>query len=280
VKNLVDRIAKSFRVSDSMGILKAGIGSDEESLTFTEILPNLGPGTRIEMGTEMMAVLETFQTSGTVKVLRGILGTTKTNHLVGEEFFIDPRIYRSDILVLINDALNAMYPTLYDIGEDTFDYLTSIIGYDLPSDADGILQVRALVDSGANYWKRISDWEADGSVLNIRVALPSTSTIEIKYRKPFTPAELETDILDDLGVAEYMQDCLFYYPMSRLMVAEEIDRSKTDTAQSHQRAQDVPPFLAVRTGEWYQARFLDAVRNARARLRRQVREVVTAGYGS
>src|SRR3970040_58390 len=175
VKNLVDRIAKSFRVSDSMGILKAGIGSDEESLTFTEILPNLGPGTRIEMGTEMMAVLETFQTSGTVKVLRGILGTTKTNHLVGEEFFIDPRIYRSDILVLINDALNAMYPTLYDIGEDTFDYLTSIIGYDLPSDADGILQVRALVDSGANYWKRISDWEADGSVLNIRRSVFSTS---------------------------------------------------------------------------------------------------------
>jgi hypothetical protein len=77
-----------------------------------------------------------------------------------------------------------------------------------------------------------------------------------------------------------MTDLLFYFAMNRLMVDSERGRSQMKSAQSHQRAQDTPPFLALRTGEWYQARYNERIISARSHLIREVKRIRGTGYGS
>ena len=75
-------------------------------------------------------------------------------------------------------------------------------------------------------------------------------------------------------------DLLFYFAMSRLLAADEADRADSESASSHQRAQDVPGFLALRTGEWYKARYEELLRNAIARQNEETKPLIFSGFGS
>lgn len=286
---IVNRVVSPFHYHDSIDHLQASATTTAATITLGTDY-RVGEGTVIEVDSELM-LCTSFDTSARIAtVTRGILGTTPASHSNGTLAIANPRLPRFQVLDYINDAMSDMYPRLFAVGRQDITYGSSSIGYELDADADEILSVAAKVDSGASLWEYLYDWEkidnlptasfSSGQAIMIRNALPSQAVISVVYTQPFTPATDESDDLEaDCGLQTYMTDLPYYFAMSRVMSNLEVDRSQIAAAQNHQRAQDVPGFLALRTGEWYMARYMDGLITARARQSRESRRVVAGSYG-
>jgi hypothetical protein len=179
---------------------------------------------------------------------------------------------------------------LYAVDTLEVTYDSGMIGYDLTTEAIKVLRVDALDDSLSGYWKTISDWYLmdnapaefpSGKALMSRVSLPAGAAMRVTYAKAFTQIAAAADDLESgIGLRPYMNPLLYYFAMNRMMVDLERRRSQIEAAQNHQRAQDTPPFLSLRTGEWYQARYDDRVMTAKKRLMDETKRVSATGYGS
>lgn len=290
VSTIVDRILRKFHDRGQVDILASDMDASTTSLTYKGFLPNWGEGVRVEIGSETMLVIEDDSANRKATVVRGWEGTP-TTHSTDDPIYVNPRIYRSEILELINDSLEDMFGRdLFAVGSQEIEYDPSLIGYNLADEAVEILRVDGLKDDSAKYWEPIGDWlemdNADtgdfssGKAIMLRTALPP-GAFRIVYSKPFIRVADETkDLEGDAGLRPYMTDLPFYFAMGRLMVDLERHRSQIDSAESHQRAQDSPPFLALRTGEWYKARYEDRVLIARSHLTKEVKRARFTGYGS
>jgi len=287
---VIDRVLKGFRILDQPDVLATAMNSSVTALNFQGILNAWGPSTIAEVGSELMLVTEVDDTNKIATVIRGWLGTTATTHAQNAPIYINPRMLRSDVLTLVNECLEDMFGRdLYAVNATTIIYNPAIIGYSLPDEVIDVLRVDALQDSAALYWLPIADWiyvdNADtgdfstGKALMLRTALPP-GEFRVVYSERFTQVAEADDLEAVGGLRPYMTDLPFYYAMNRLMVDSERSRSKMKAAEQHQRAQDSPPFLALRTGEWYQARYADRVNTSRATLLKETKRLALAGYGS
>lgn len=289
---VINRVLKGFQERGQVDILTGDIDNNQNSLTFLGFLPNWGPGTRIEIGTETILVTAVDTTTNTATIVRGWLDTTPVAHLANDPIFVNPRLYRSDILELVNEAMDDMYgQDLYAFDAQELTYASGQIGYALDAGAVDILRVDAQKDANANYWDPVHDWTemdnassadfTNGKAIMLRAALPFGARFRVVYSKPFVPATSETDDLEAVsGIRPYMKDLPYYYAMHRLMADEERHRSQMEKAENHQRGQDTPAFLALRTGQWYQARYEERVRIARAHLMKEAKKSKASAYGS
>lgn len=282
---------KGFRDRSNPDVLTVAIDANDTTVSYQGIVAGWGPGTRIEIGQEILLVTEVDTSNQVATVVRGWLETTAESHVVNSPIFIGPRVYRSDVLDLFNDCLDDLFGRgLFQVGSYEVTYNPQYIGYEIPADANEIIRVDALKDTFTKYWEPVFDWfEMDntdtddfstGRAIMMRVAMPM-STFRVIYTKPFTRLDSEADDLEaDAGLQSYMTDLPYYFAMNRLMVDLERHRSQIESAQGHQRAQDTPPFLGLRTGEWYQARYLDRIQTAMNHQARENRRAIGTGYGS
>ena len=287
---IIDRITKAFNRHDNADILATGMDASTTSLVYTGILPAWGPGSVAEVDQELMLVQTVDTTLKTATVIRGWLNSTAASHTANTPIYVNPRVSRADVLDLFNDCLTAIYPTIYKTSTTTATYSTNTIGYNMPSDTSKILTVQYQVNTNASQWEHIGDFElmqnmdtsdfAGGKAVMIRKSLPSSASIRITYASPFTRFTAESnDMTSAVGVQDYMTDLLFYFSMNRLAVQEELENTQKKNAQSHQRAQESPPFLSVRTGEWYQARFEELLQDCKNRLHLDNKPFIMSRYG-
>ncbi len=287
---VINRVLKGFRQLDQPDVLNVAITTtSEKTLTFLGILQGWGPSTVAEIDSELMLVTEVNGSVATV--VRGWLGTTPATHLIDTAIYLNVDMMRSDILDLMNESIGDLLSHdlhAIDTVEKTYD--STKIGYDLDSAVKKILRVDAQTDASASLWDPVFDFFlvdnapdefASGKAIMLKSSLPFGALFRVVYSKDFTDLEDETKDLEvDAGLAIYMTDLPFYFAMARLMVDSERHRAQIVGAVNHQRAADSPPFLALRTGEWYQARYLDHINTARARLRMETRRPMGTGYGS
>lgn len=244
----------------------------------------------MEIDSERMLVTDADTVNKTASVVRGWDETTPAAHTAGAKIVVGPRGDRGETLNLINDCLADLFPDLYKVSVAEINYSGLVIGYEIPATAHRILAVNARMDSGSSLWENISDWHVDdnasaefttGKSIMIRVALPHGSIIRVKYGSTFTPASSEADdLITTCGLSDYMVDLPYYYALSRLLPAEETLRSQIKAAEGHQRAQDTPAFLAIRTGEWYSARYQERKTKAVSTQAFMVKKSIGVGYGS
>ncbi len=287
---VINRITKAFNRNDNADVLAVALDNSATSLSYTGILPAWGPGTIVELDQELMMVQSVDTSLKTATVVRGWLGTTKASHDANIPIYVNPRVSRDDILDLFNDCLTAIYPSIYKVSTTTASYSTNTIGYNVPSDVSKILSVQYLLNSTASQWEQIGDYElmqnmdtddfAGGNAVMIRKSLPSAASIRITYASPFTRFTAESnDMTSTVGLQDYMTDLLFYFSLNRLMVQEELQNTQKKNAQSHQRSQESPSFLSVRTGEWYQARFEELLQDCKNRLHLDNKPFIMSRYG-
>ena len=291
---IINRVLDQFRYRDPVLTVNGSISSGAVTATINDFMPAIGPGNIIQINDEYLLVTAVSGSSPmTITVIREWLNSTQpATHAVGDPVYINPRVLGVQVIEFINEALDQMYPQLYDTGVEALTFAGASIGYNLSgAGVDGIVRVDYEHDSASKDWKELKDWEykdnadtaefADGKALMVRVSMVNGAKIRAVYRKAFTRISAASDDLIAIaGLQEYMTDLLFYYPMSRLLSIEEIDRSDISGAAAHQRAQDVPAFLALRTSQWYQARYDDLVQTARARLLLEIKSRgASTGYG-
>ena len=287
---VINRVAKAFNRHDNADVLSTEMNSSTTSLVYSGILPAWGPGTVVEIEQELMLVQSVDTSLKTATVVRGWLNTTAATHAASSVIYVNPRVSRDDILDLFNDCLTAIFPTIYKVSVQTHTYDSSTIGYNMPSDTSKILSVQYQVNSNAEQWEHIGDFEllsnmntsdfSGGNAVMIRKALPSAASIRVVYASPFTRFTAEAnDMTSAVGLQDYMTDLLFYFSLNRLMVQEELENTQKKNAQSHQRSQESPSFLSVRTGEWYQARFQELLQDCKNRLNLENKPFIMSRYG-
>lgn len=287
---VINRITKAFNRHDNADVLAADMSNSTTSLSYMGILPAWGPGTVAEINQELMMVQTVDTTLKTATVIRGWLGTTAVAHTANVPIYVNPRVSRADVLDLFNDCLTAIYPRVYKTSTTTATYSNNTIGYNMPANTSKVITVQYQVNSNASQWEHIGDYEliqnldtsdfAGGKAIMIRKSLPSAASIRITYSEPFTRFTAETnDMTSVVGLQDYMTDLLFYFSMNRLAVQEELENTQKKNAQSHQRAQESPPFLSVRTGEWYQARFEELLQDCKNRLHLDNKPFIMSRYG-
>ena len=292
--SIINRVLDQFRYRDPVLTVSSAVGTSDVTVDVDDFMPNIGPGNIIQINDEYMLVTDTSGTGPmTLNVKRGWLSSTGgVTHAQNDPVYINPRVLGTQVLDLINESLDILYPKLYVTDVEALTFSGSSIGYGLPSNCTGVLRVDFESDSKAKFWKELIDWvyrdNADitdfpnGKALMIQGSMVAGANIRVIYRKPFTRiSDSGDDLIAVAGMTEYMTNLPFYYSMSRLMSLEEIDRSDITGAAQHQRAQDVPAFLALRTSQWYQSRFNDLLDITRARLLMDTKPRTTAtGYGS
>lgn len=291
VSTTIDRILRKFQSQDTPDILTVAMGTSDSTFTYLGFLSSIGPGSLVSIEQERVLVTEVDQTNKVATVVRGYDGTTAASHAKDSIITVHPRGDRSEVMSLINDCLNDMFPDLYQVSTAALDYSGTAIGYELPTNAYKILEVTARMESGSKLWEPIHDWDnvdsadtsdfSTGRGIMVRVSLPSGAKIRVKYGTTFSQVSDEADDLEaDSGLADYMTDLPYYYALSRMLPAEELLRSQIKSAQAHQRAQDVPGFLALRTGEWYAARYQDRKRAAMKTQAFINKTSIGTGYGT
>lgn len=288
--SVIDRVLKKFQSKDTPDILDGAMDTATTTVSYRGFLPAWGPGTVIAIDSERMLVVQVNEPNKTATVVRGYDGTTATTHSLSARIYLEPRGDRSEVLSLINDCLSDLFPELFKVATQEVVYSATAIGYEIPATAYRVLRVSALMNISANLWEPIYDWHIEdqaasefpsGRAIMLNVSLPSGSKFRVKYGTTFTRASSEADDLEaTCGLSDYMTDLPYYYALSRMLPAEEQLRSEIRSAQNHQRAQDVPAFLALRTGEWYNARYLDRKAAAMKIQTFVVGRSIGSGYGS
>ena len=286
VSTVITRVLNQFRYKDPVLTLSGALNNSQTDVDLNDFLPNVGKGSIIQINDEYMLVIATTGTGPLVlTVERGWLGSTKTVHTDKDPVYVNPRVLGDEVLEHINECLDHMFPTIFVPDVKTLTYNASAIGYDLASNVGLIYRVDGELDSAATYWAELKDIrflpDADttdfpsGKALILHASMKQGSKIRVLYGKPFINVTSAQDLETDGGLKDYMTRLPFYYAMAKLMPIQEVNRADSSGASSHQRAQDVPPFLALRTGDWYNARYRDLLTSARVRQRFETKP----GYG-
>lgn len=290
VSDVITRVNEKFRYRDPVLPLAASIDNSQTSLTVNDYLPVIGLGNVIKIGNEYMLVTATSGTGPmTLTVIRGWFASTKAAHTQDDPVY-QPRVYDGEILDFINECLDSLYPEVYAANNEELSYDGNTIGYELPLDTGFVLKVIAQNDPRAKYWQTLADWtfenDADtsdfstGKALNLRSAAVHGANFRVIYASPFTRLTLVTEDLEaDAGMDSYMTDLPYYFIMSRLMAQEEAEQTDASGAERHQRAQDVESYVALRTGDWYRARYNDKLNRVKLRQAKEYPTYSLGGYG-
>jgi hypothetical protein len=109
----------------------------------------------IEIGDELMWV-ESFDRATNTATLapygRGFRGTQKSPHSIGDRVTISPSFPRSVIAKQINNSITGVFPEIFGVYYTTFNFISSQNTYELPSEADEILQVRWQTTGPSQEW--------------------------------------------------------------------------------------------------------------------------------
>lgn len=242
----------------------------------------------IEIDSELMMVTDVDVPNRVLTVLRGHLGTIAAAHLDRAPLFVAPEFLRQDMFDLVNECLDNLYPDLYQFNSVLIAG-SSDIGYELPLGSPKPLSVWAKSGTRDKSWRPVGDWEfmdhADptdfpsGSAIIVRANV-GASSIRVTMPMPFVRVTSEADDLEAIsGLQTYMTDLPYYYTMAYVLGERENSRSQIVAGQAHQRAQDVPPFTAMQTANWYRARYDQKKSESAIRLMKETRKIVLTGYG-
>ncbi len=220
IANVIDRIYRDYLTAPGeqhSRFLVAGAGIDNNPATTTlpvdtallspEEQDIIGPGTLIEVGSEIMLVEQvTGDPPTSLEVRRQMLGTDIAAHAAGDEAFIASDDYtpRKTVFDAVADAIDNLWPDLYTIQVEELS--TSANPLELPEGAKEVIDIRA---SYGGKWVRAGSWDeihdfplvASGVAVQVKGLIDSVP-IHIYYKKAASRPAAETDTLADLGVSE------------------------------------------------------------------------------
>ena len=111
---------------------------------------------------------------------RGYMGTTPSPHAENAQVILTPTFPITMIQQAINDAINSLYPKLFQVAATTFTFNAAQIAYPLPDDARDVLYGSWQTPGPSKEWLPIKHWRLD-RMANVP-AFNTTKTVNI-YEK-------------------------------------------------------------------------------------------------
>jgi hypothetical protein len=118
----------------------------------------------IQIDDEIMYVHSTNNIDNIVTISpwgRGQRGTVAATHANSGQVTIAPLFPRYEIKRAINDVINAMYPSVYAIGQYQFNFIAARTTYDIPDAVQNILSVSHQTIGPSKEWLPVRAWQLD-----------------------------------------------------------------------------------------------------------------------
>lgn len=204
---------------------------------------------------------------------RGFRGSTAASHSSLATVTFDPAFPRHEIKKAINQAVQALYPQIYQIKTTTLTYSTAISGYDLPADCDGVLEVKWKVPSPLNDWQRLYQWSFDtnntdvnGNKLSLYALILPGADVQVVYKANFGTFAAVSDTFASVGLSESHADLLTYAVTSRMLRFLEPARLQVASVENVSRAQVVQAGDTSRAANQLYAMYQQRLTEERRRL--------------
>ena len=244
-------------VQEERNKLASSYTAGSGTMTFTYDAMGIQPGSRIEVGSNLLYVWEVVGKTATVT--GGWEGTTDANASSGAIVTVNPRFPSAQILDALNmDLVDLSSPAhgLYQVGTETLTYNPLLTGYDLDGVTNliSVIEVRGQTPGVYKDWPRVathkfrvmqtaptgSNGFASGKALFIYEDMYSGYPIWVTYKQGFTAlASTSTDV-STTGLPTTAYDLPPLGAAIVLMAGREVKRNFTESQGDTRRAVEVP----------------------------------------
>ena len=185
----------------------------------------------IEIGDEIIWVDDIDSSASTFTVPpygRGFRGTTAAAYPIGTRVTSSPMFPRQMVSDAINDAIRAVYPDLYGIGQTTVTFQPAINTYALPSGALDVINVAWQTTGPSKEWMPVRRWRVDkqaatsafatGVTVSVYDMIVPGRTIKITYTKqPSALVNSTDDFVTVTGLPASTEDVIRFGAQYRLV---------------------------------------------------------------
>ena len=165
----------------------------------------------VEVGDELMWV-ESFDRSTNVATIapygRGFRSTQKAPHSIGDRVTISPSFPKDVIRKQINNAVTGVFPDLFGVFYTTFSFISSQNTYELPSEADEILQVMWQTTGPTQEWLPVRQYSINknayvgtfntGKTISVYDGIVPGRTVHVVYSRQPQEMYLSSDDFEDV----------------------------------------------------------------------------------
>lgn len=257
------------------------------SLTFTvttirQGLMGITPGI-VEIDSELLFV-SAISDAGVATVEpwgRGADGTVAATHTAGARVVSSPSYPRAKILDALNETILRVFPTIFVPKVTTLTTTVPVVTYDLPEDAQWVIDARWQPPTGTGYWQSVRRWRGStggttvlgdpGVSVDVADTLIPGQPIEFTYAAKPTILPNETaDFETTTGLALSMKDVVITGAAAgNLVTSQELSRLQVSSIEQQNRAGLVAPSAALTSSRYLEAKFHQRLMEERATLRRK-----------
>lgn len=185
----------------------------------------------VEIGDEIIWVDDVNSSASSVTIPpygRGYGGTTAAAHSIGDRIVSSPMFPRQMVKDALNDAIRAVYPDLYGIGQTNVTFQPAINTYALPSGALDVINVAWQTTGPSKEWMPVRRWRVDkqantgafptGVTVSIYDMIVPGRTIKITYTKqPSALVNPTDDFVNVTGLPASSEDVIRFGAQYRLV---------------------------------------------------------------
>jgi hypothetical protein len=165
----------------------------------------------VEVGDELMWV-ESFDRSTNVATIapygRGFRSTQKAPHSIGDRVTISPSFPKDVIRKQLNNAVTGVFPDIFGVYYTTFNFISSQNTYELPSEADEILQVTWQTTGPTREWLPVRQYAINknayvgtfntGKTISVYDGIVPGRTVHVVYSRQPQELYLPSDDFEDV----------------------------------------------------------------------------------
>ena len=165
----------------------------------------------VEVGDELMWV-ESFDRATNIATIapygRGFRSTQKSPHSVGDRVTISPSFPKDVIRKQLNNAVTGVFPDLFGVFYTTFSFVSSQNTYELPSEADEILQVMWQTTGPTQEWLPVRQYSINknayvgtfntGKTISVYDGIVPGRTVHVVYSRQPQEMYLSSDDFEDV----------------------------------------------------------------------------------
>lgn len=205
---------------------------------------------------------------------RGFRGSTAASHAQNVAVVFDPPFPKVEIRRAINQCVESLFPTLYQIKTADVAFDGVKVGYSLPADCQGVIEAKwRLTSNTFDLWEPISRFKFDpaspltnGKAINIFEPIQPGATIRVVYMAKFGTFASGTDTLASVGLAESYADLLLYGVTSRMIRFLDPSRLQISAVENVSRANVVASGDAGKIANQLYAMYQQRLAEERVRL--------------
>jgi hypothetical protein len=165
----------------------------------------------VEVGDELMWI-ESFDRTTNVATIapygRGFRSTQKSPHSIGDRVTISPSFPKDVIRKQLNNAVTGVFPDIFGVFYTTFNFISSQNTYELPSEADEILQVMWQTTGPTQEWLPVRQYSMNknayvgtfntGKTISVYDGIVPGRTVHVVYSRQPQEMYLSSDDFEDV----------------------------------------------------------------------------------